>query len=801
MIRKFGLVGAVAGVALAVQTSGAWAQYFTPDGVDGKDLRCDLWHLPDDKAGTQRRLFVHQLVIRELLGYKVDVPVAFSGYFDHEGVRYTGTFAIPLRVPLAFWSDPNGKDPTPLFTTRKGSTIEFLAPEGAKAAIGEVTFGYLTQKFDTRSSIIPLPSIPCTRPPDVVAGDPSEAKGPSRDKTGKPPGPRSNPGIVIRIEPDGPKIAELFKTPATPVRPGAENPRTESDLKSEPKAEPKAAPHPTPDYSKRPGSLTDNIPGVVPTTPVAPPSLKKIVEGEVAPAVPAPAPSPIPGSPAAPAPAASTPPPPPPAPSVPTPTSEAPLPQVCAAEDFKSLTALSGITNRQMVGLRNSKIDIDAWSYVRDPYVRDLDDASPVSFTFDLGASVDRLIPYEPVALPRTKLLVAPIPKLSWEQDAKPKNASPAKPGTAVRIMVVGGPQEIAVSGLDKLGGELKKLNKNIKVDVHWYDVDTASGSLRAAKQFESFGALVKAAREHAGDGRLALLDEGQINTLLESFERELLKAQSTPFDKVFWIKGGYPVASSFPARLEHLIITASASPAIVPNAANVRSGWLVVVSAKGYGLSDAYIQVPVSSQSAGDVIIEEADSEKGGQRHLIGDKDMTKLSTSLNIAGNRRLKAAGVAPAPAGAETPTGDPVLEADEAFAERGYLLSKDLTVKLRKHLRRVADLWSETNGAPIKADVLRDIENDLNKTNPTLLDLLQDDTDGVALKLPKLPPEWGKILLKNLNAPQREQARAFVDHYLAGTRWLEEQFTKKHEGCELLFVRDERLFAAPEPALRR
>jgi hypothetical protein len=291
-----------------------------------------------------------------------------------------------------------------------------------------------------------------------------------------------------------------------------------------------------------------------------------------------------PPAPAPPAPAAS-----PPRPSVPTaiapmPAPKTPSAQVCSAEDLKPLTAPAVVADRQMVGLRSPLSDIRAWHYV--PLA---EAAFPVNFTFDLSASAEKLIQYEPVVLEGTKLLVSPIPRLSWE-DAKPDNRYAMRP-------------------------------------------------------------------------------------------------------------------------------------------------------------------------------------------------------------------AAGASATPASAEIPIGNPVLQADEIFADRGYVLSKDTTVKLRKHLRWVADLWGDISGAPINPDVLSDIANDVGKRTPSLLDLLQDDSDGVALKLPRLPPEWSRKPLQNLTAPQREEARAFVAHYFAGTRWLEEKFGAMREPCVWLFVRNERLFPMPQPSQRQ
>src|SRR5271166_2829228 len=60
MIRKLGLIAAVAGAALAAQAGGVNAQRVSSDG--DSLLRCDIWNrVPRDPAGTQRSLTIVQL--------------------------------------------------------------------------------------------------------------------------------------------------------------------------------------------------------------------------------------------------------------------------------------------------------------------------------------------------------------------------------------------------------------------------------------------------------------------------------------------------------------------------------------------------------------------------------------------------------------------------------------------------------------------------------------------------------------------------------------------------------------------
>jgi len=788
MIRKLGLIAAVAGAALAAQADGAHAQYFSPDGLDRDILRCELWHpVSEDKAATQRRLFVVQLVPPPSL-WSWNREVGVPGIYFSEGVSFKGMFVIPFKVPLALWSDPNGKDATTQFTTRRGTTIEFLTPEGAKSTFGAVISGSLTQRIEVKTALSSLPSIACTRP-EVIAGDLSEPK---------PDAGRKSPSLAPRIESDVPRseleglrLGAVFdkysKTPPAPAaRPGAEGPPSEPGAKTEVKP---VASHT--DYGKSPPSMKDLFKSPAPAAP-EPSAGKKVAEGEL----PAPGAATIP-SPAASAPASTTPAEKPPTPAVasePAPPAVA----VCSAADLKPLTAPAGIDlkdkDRQPVGLRSSQTEFKASQYVNvgGPEV------FPVDFTFDLTDSKDKLIPYEHGALTGAKLWVSFPGGLQWS-DAKHKNDPPPKPAVALRIMVVGGPQEVAISGLDKVGAELKKSSKGgVTVDVYWHGID-ASGALLPATHYDSFHALVTAAAAQA-TGPPAVLDEKQIKTFLNSFEEEL-KKQSTPVDKVFWVKGGYSIPSSIPERFEQFIKTVSASGALVRTPKGDAGKWLVVVTRWGSDFSFAYLKQPLLSQNAGDVV-EEADSSKNGP--LISD---TKVwAERLKAAATRHLTPGAATVAPASAEAPSGTPVLDAAEVFTQRGYLLSSQTALLLREHLHDVEDLWLEAGAAAINLESVKAVAAKMSKSPSTLtlVDVLQDDNEG-GLKLPKLLPDGSRKPLVNLTPAEGQAALQFVRKYLAGAKRAVDSFKRieaaRESSCTLLFVPDE-LFGFPtDHAARR
>jgi hypothetical protein len=364
---------------------------------------------------------------------------------------------------------------------------------------------------------------------------------------------------------------------------------------------------------------------------------------------------------------------------------------------------------------------------------------------------------------------------------------------------VFGGPQEIAISGLDKVGAELKKESTGkVKVDVRWYPIDNTSGSLLPARHYDSFGALIEAARKEA-TGLASVLSERQIKTFLDGFEDEL-KKESTPIDKVFWVKGGYSISSSIPERFELLIKRVSDSGAILRTPRGEVGEWLFVVSQFEFSGTNVYLQVPLQSLVRGKVI-----EGASGSKQLISDPH--SLALTLNATGIKRLATTGpTTSAPASSEAPAGRPVLDAGEVFAQRGYLLSGPIALLLRDHLQDVKELWIETGAAAINQDTLKDIAAKMHKswTTLTLLDVLQDDSEG-GLKLPKLLQDWSRKPLNNLTAAESRDALTLVRHYLAGIKRVIEAFSRPEATrvppCTLLFAPDE-LFGFPsELNLRR
>ena len=254
MIRKLQLLAATTAYVLALCANGAHAQHFSPDGLDHL-LRCELWNpVPGDKAGARRRLFVLQLV--PILEFVSPREYAVAGSLVNEARVLEGTFLVPIRFPLAFWSEPEGKNPANQFTTRLDALIEFTPTgEGSR----KVLSGVFTKPLDVRSSATRVPSVLCIRPEGIARIDPEPTPLPSpfAEVFKRPASPP--PAPAPRTEPDGP-LARLFREkPATAPSPPARS-------EPEPKPEPKRPPTP----ATRPPSLTELFKPSAPAPPPAP---------------------------------------------------------------------------------------------------------------------------------------------------------------------------------------------------------------------------------------------------------------------------------------------------------------------------------------------------------------------------------------------------------------------------------------------------------------------------------------------------------------------------------------------------
>lgn len=464
---------------------------------------------------------------------------------------------------------------------------------------------------------------------------------------------------------------------------------------------------------------------------------------------------------------------------------------VCDAGTLQPLEALDegALANLQLVGLRNQRTEVGGSDYLNVS-----GDLIPLDYAFDVTDSVGKLTTYEPVSNVTGAVKGSDLTWVSLPGQPRPV-ANPKAPRPApvtLKMIVIGGAPEVVYSGFDRVSAELRKISRGpAPVEIAWYTIEN-SGATRLVAQYNSFEDLIKAASERVGDGRPAALTQGQIETLLDGIER-LLTSQTTPIDKVYWLKGAYSLPSSFPARFERLLNAVSESKAVV-RAPNGNVGkWLGVITARMPGFSIAYLKEPVYSMQIGDVI-EEIDS-KTESRRFIDDPNM--VAVRLRASAAMRL-AAQPAPAPS-SDTPslTGRLVHSAKDLFDQRGYLLAPDAANTLHAGLRAVQQLWTATEGAAsVKESALKETAGRLKKSAPSLNDVLQDLPGGVSLKLPRGLPDWIRKPLKDLNATESLAAYSFVSRYAAGVEKLVQSNAKLAEAgteqsCALTFVTEESL----------
>lgn len=428
---------------------------------------------------------------------------------------------------------------------------------------------------------------------------------------------------------------------------------------------------------------------------------------------------------------------------------------VCDAQTLRPAPVLKDVKLEplQAVGVRNEGMSANGFEYLVSG------DSLPLGKKIDVAESVKKLVPYESVATMRaggSSTLLVSIPGMS-DRPSKPADNASVKSGKSLRILVVAGAAELGISGLDLIDTSLNAVGGDrVGLDIEWQLVDP-SGSTKLVGQYPSFGGLVRAASEKGAE-RPDVLDETQLLALLDTIE-DLLRSRKV--DKVFWVKGAYPVPSSIPQRLEQLLANVASSDAVphTPNGQAVK--WLQILTARMAGFSIAYLKEPVNKLQSGDVL-EEGSASVSGSRRLINAEDANVLASKLRAG----LAFSSAATKPARDATPdrtalSGKLVLNADEVFLERGYVLSADSAVALSARLQTVLNLWND-KGA-LNNDVLADFATKTGRPQPTLLDLLQLGDSKDNLRLPRTLPGWSRKPLKGLNSDENEKARGLVSTY--------------------------------------
>lgn len=419
---------------------------------------------------------------------------------------------------------------------------------------------------------------------------------------------------------------------------------------------------------------------------------------------------------------------------------------ICRIDNLRSMPLLPGtrLKSLQAVGVRNNRTEVEKFDY--HPY--------PENHTYRLGATIDltnsqgTLIPYEAVDGQNGDLWVS----LPGVEESRKNAFAAAKSESLLRILVVGGAAEVAISGLAEVGAELRKTDAgNIRLDIEWDNVGP-SGTISDVGYYHSFEELTNAAKGRAV-GPPDHLNEEHIQRLLDDFETRL-KARSERVETVFWIKGTYLIPSTIPSRLEKFIKTASASEAI----AGERRKWFVVVSGATAGFSVNYLKEPIYSLEIGD-LYEEKDPPLEEPRRYIGAGEAALLARRLQVAAVQSSPTSGAV---------TGKLVVRAADIFNERGYVLSPDSIKALQSGLKRVAEPPS----------------------NKTVVDLLQSADETSQLRLPRMTlPDWAaRKAFGGLTGEEEAWARAFIDQFVAG---INAAANLGEQHCRVFFVPDAQL----------
>jgi hypothetical protein len=453
---------------------------------------------------------------------------------------------------------------------------------------------------------------------------------------------------------------------------------------------------------------------------------------------------------------------------------------ICDASTGDPLPVPKDLTlaSLQTVGRRNDSGSADGHEYLV------IGDVFSIGKRIDIADSKSKLVPYEMVAASRgadSEKLWVSIPGVDESRGKRPEAAT-AKPVRTLRIIVVSGAAELAISGLELVDPPFKSTGSDlIGLDVEWQIIDQ-TGSVKPAGQYSSFSALVKAAADRGVD-RPDVLNEAELSTLFDEFEN-LLKARTV--DKIFWIKGAYALPSSIPQRFERFLATVSSSNAVPHSPSGQPGKWLQILTARTPGFSIAYLKEPVNLLQIGDVV-EEGDGAGGGPRRLITVTDANVLASRLRTGlTSSPVKPASAPPPDRGRLA--GKLVLDANEVFDQRGYVLSAEAALALQAHLQQVLKLW---DAAGVSTEALDEFVRKVDKSRPTIMDVLQIADTKAALRLPKTVSDWSRKPVKDLNQVETDAAKAFVVAYATAVDRLVDKTKSPAANCNLYYVSEEYL----------
>lgn len=717
----------------------------TVDAIE-QAKRCDVWPAVSFAKGTRVWIFPYWIGPAKGALLNQDLERAGVGWIPGPGggqVRKEGKFVArtPMIVGMiSYSSDPrtSGTD----FILPRGFTIDFYPDDSRSASPIPLTDGsfFAFQRRPIEGSKPGLYGIACVRGESETSlvDAPSPGRGPLPPSSDSGGARAERLGEAASMEPlrpprsipetDGPSIGAPFgKGDPNPsslsgVFSSAEGLRPGKDLPSTP-VKPGATPGPPRDLSPGSGAGGPSLNNIISPPAAKAPDISSLLnDGKDAPLAPVKTGAASPGS-------------------------------VCDVDTGDSRPAPKDMkfASLQTVGIRTPDVSATGYDYLV------IGDAVPLDKKIDVTNSANKFISYDAVATFRNgtsnTLLVAIA---GAEVRTKRPEAAP-KTDRTLRILVVSGAAELAVSGLEQIDGPLNASAKDrIGLDIEWQLIEP-TGSIKSVGQFTSFGALVKAAAS-ANSSRPDVLEEEHIVRVFEGIEG-LLRTRKV--DRVFWVKGAYAIPSSIPQRFENFLNSVATSGAVPQMPSGKATRWLQIVSANTPGFSIAYLKEPVNALEAGDVF-EEDPGPVTAARHLITASEASVLASKLRTAPTF----------PTGAPKPAGDAaanrnalagklVLDAKELFAERGYVLSAESASTLRKLLEEVEGLW-DASGV-LNQDMLADFAMRSGRPQPTLADIVQMGDSKDYPRLPKTLPDWTRRPLKGLSPDETNKAKTLVGRY--------------------------------------
>lgn len=422
------------------------------------------------------------------------------------------------------------------------------------------------------------------------------------------------------------------------------------------------------------------------------------------------------------------------------------------------------------VGLRNKRTDVRLFDFL------EIGSTSVARNAFvDMRSSANLLTAFTQVGKPTTehidgkKIVVIPvaIPGVDLNRSAKESNSS-TRMDVPLKFLVVGAAEEIAISGLEKLGKELANYPKfSVQPQIEWHPV-AASGELLNPVKFDSFKALVIAAQSRSNPGFFITLGEKEFAVFTEKLQAVLVNRREA-VDRVIWIKSAYKLGPTAPVHIQNLIDAAAYSASIPKTASGLPEKWLLVLSASMPGFSVNYIKEPVYSNQVGEVLMET--SAEGPSRRLLSDP----LALARSLGGLAVLRSRTIESRPISAARPA----VNASEIFSETGYLLSRATIERLDATLNQLISIWDDTgNVTGTAGPVLLTLSG---KEDASVADVLRDLLPLANSLVPGMPAK--SLML--MNERERHAAKAFVENLARKTANLMRR-EPRSGACDLIYV---------------